>query len=369
MIISELHLSNFRNYNHLDLTFHTNLNIFVGKNAQGKTNIAESIYFLALTRSHRTHTDRELIGWEQKEMSVSGTIIKKNTTVPLEITLTPKGRIAKVNHLKENRLADYIGHLNVIMFAPEDLAIIKGAPSVRRRFVDMEIGQIRPVYLYDLMRYNKTLKERNSYLKFDASKIDPNFLDVLDDQLVKYGEKVMNHRKQFISSLTEISADLHNHLSHGQEKLNIVYAQNVKTDFADELKQARQKDQFRAQTSVGPHRDDLQFFINDINVSNFGSQGQQRTTALSVKLAEIELIHQETGDYPVLLLDDVMSELDNQRQLDLLALVIGKTQTFITTTTLDHLQHLPDKMTIFEVTSGMIQTVSSEQSDTSVDTE
>ncbi len=354
MIISELHLSNFRNYNHLDLKFHPNLNIFVGQNAQGKTNIAESIYFLALTRSHRTHADRELIAWEQKEMLVSGTIIKKNTTVPLEITLTLKGRIAKVNHLKENRLADYIGHLNVIMFAPEDLAIIKGAPSVRRRFIDMEIGQIRPVYLYDLMRYNKTLKERNSYLKFDASKIDPNFLDVLDDQLVEYGEKVMNHRKQFISSLTEISADLHNHLSHGQEKLNIVYAQNVKTDFADELKQARQKDQFRAQTSVGPHRDDLQFFINDINVSNFGSQGQQRTTALSVKLAEIELIYQETGEYPVLLLDDVMSELDNQRQLDLLSLVIGKTQTFITTTTLDHLQHLPDKMTVFEVECGRI---------------
>ena len=354
MIISELHLNNFRNYDHLDLTFHPNLNLFVGQNAQGKTNIAESIYFLALTRSHRTHADRELIAWHQKEMSVSGTILKKNTTVPLDITLTPKGRIAKVNHLKENRLADYIGHLNVIMFAPEDLAIIKGAPSVRRRFIDMEIGQIRPVYLYDLMRYNKTLKERNSYLKFDAAKIDANFLDVLDDQLVEYGEKVMSHRRQFITSLTAISADLHDHLSHGQEHLSIVYAQNVKTDFAAELKQARQKDQFRAQTSVGPHRDDLQFLINDINVSNFGSQGQQRTTALSVKLAEIELIYQETGDYPVLLLDDVMSELDNQRQLDLLSLVIGKTQTFITTTTLDHLQHLPDKMTVFEVTAGTI---------------
>ncbi|GAB2021368.1 DNA replication/repair protein RecF [Pseudolactococcus yaeyamensis] len=354
MIISELHLTNFRNYNHLDLTFHPNLNIFVGQNAQGKTNIAESIYFLALTRSHRTHADRELMTWGQKEMSVAGTILKKNTTVPLDITLTPKGRIAKVNHLKENRLADYIGHLNVIMFAPEDLAIIKGAPSVRRRFIDMEIGQIRPVYLYDLMRYNQTLKERNSYLKFDAAKIDSNFLDVLDDQLVEYGEKVMTHRQQFITNLTEISADLHHHLSHGQENLSIVYAQNIKTDFATELKQARQKDQFRAQTSVGPHRDDLQFLINDINVSNFGSQGQQRTTALSVKLAEIELIYQETGDYPILLLDDVMSELDNQRQLDLLSLVIGKTQTFITATTLNHLQHLPDKMTIFKVNHGEI---------------
>src|SRR5574341_616827 len=225
MIISELTLKNFRNYKALHLEFDPNLNIFVGQNAQGKTNIAESIFFLALTRSHRTHTDRDLLSWDEKEMRVSGRIIKKNMTVPLEVSLTSKGRIAKANHLKENRLADYIGNLNVIMFAPEDLAIIKGAPSIRRRFMDMEIGQIRPVYLYDLMRYNKTLKERNSYLKFDASKIDPNFLDVLDDQLVEYGEKVMAHRRQFITSLTEISADLHDHLSHGQEKLSIVYAQ------------------------------------------------------------------------------------------------------------------------------------------------
>lgn len=354
MIISELHLKNFRNYETLDLAFHPNLNLFVGQNAQGKTNIAESIYFLALTRSHRTHTDRDLITWGENHLSVSGTVLKKNATVPLDISLTAKGRVAKVNHLKENRLADYIGTLNVIMFAPEDLTIIKGAPSVRRRFLDMEIGQIRPVYLYDLMRYNKILKERNSYLKFEASKFDANFLDVLDDQLVSYGEKVMAHRQQFIATLTEISADLHDQLSHGKEKLALNYAKNVKSDFAAELKAARQKDRLRAQTSVGPHRDDLQFFINDTNVSTFGSQGQQRTTALSIKLAEIELIFRETGDYPILLLDDVMSELDNQRQLDLLALVIGKTQTFITTTTLDHLQHLPEKMTVFTVDKGHV---------------
>lgn len=354
-MISELHLKNFRNYDELALTFHPKLNLFVGQNAQGKTNVAESIYFLALTRSHRTHSDRELIAWGAKEMAVSGTIVKKNATVPLEVSLTSKGRIAKVNHLKENRLADYIGNLNVIMFAPEDLAIIKGAPSVRRRFIDMEIGQIRPVYLYDLMRYNKTLKERNSYLKFDKSKIDDNFLDVLDEQLVSYGLKVIKHRQSFIASLNDISSTLHDKLSHGKERLDIVYAQNVKADFATELKNARQKDLFRTQTSVGPHRDDLQFLVNASDVSHFGSQGQQRTTALSVKLAEIELIFQETGEYPVLLLDDVMSELDNQRQLDLLSLVIGKTQTFITTTTLDHLQNLPEQMTVFDVEAGEIR--------------
>ena len=354
MIISELTLKNFRNYKALHLEFDPNLNIFVGQNAQGKTNIAESIFFLALTRRHRTHTDRDLLSWDEKEMRVSGRIIKKNMTVPLEVSLTSKGRIAKANHLKENRLADYIGNLNVIMFAPEDLAIIKGAPSIRRRFMDMEIGQIRPVYLYDLMRYNKTLKERNSYLKFDPAKIDADFLDVLDEQLVTYGHKVIDHRSRFVESLMTISTVLHDKLSHGKEKLVVKYVQNVKADFAAELKLARQKDLFRHQTSVGPHRDDLQFMVNDIDVSNFGSQGQQRTTALSIKLAEIDLVFQETGEYPVLLLDDVMSELDNQRQLDLLSLVIGKTQTFITTTTLDHLQHLPDKLTVFKVSDGEI---------------
>ena len=354
MIISELTLKNFRNYKALHLEFDPNLNIFVGQNAQGKTNIAESIFFLALTRSHRTHTDRDLLSWDEKEMRVSGRIIKKNMTGPLEVSLTSKGRIAKANHLKENRLADYIGNLNVIMFAPEDLAIIKGAPSIRRRFMDMEIGQIRPVYLYDLMRYNKTLKERNSYLKFDPTKIDTDFLDVLDEQLVTYGHKVIDHRRRFVESLMTISTDLHDKLSHGKEKLVVRYVQSVKTDFAAELKLARQKDLFRHQTSVGPHRDDLQFMVNEIDVSNFGSQGQQRTTALSIKLAEIDLVFQETGEYPVLLLDDVMSELDNQRQLDLLSLVIGKTQTFITTTTLDHLQHLPDKLTVFKVNDGEI---------------
>ena len=354
MIISDLSLHHFRNYQELHLELDPNLNIFVGQNAQGKTNIAESIFFLALTRSHRTHTDKDLITWGEKEMRVSAHVLKKNMSIPLEVSLTNKGRIAKANHLKENRLADYIGNLNVIMFAPEDLAIIKGAPSIRRRFMDIEIGQIYPVYLHDLMSYNKTLKERNSYLKFDSNKIDHHFLDVLDDQLVSYGTKVMAHRQKFVDNLLTISTKLHDKLSHGKEELVITYAKNVKQDFAEALKNARQNDLFRKQTSVGPHRDDLQFLVNDIDIANFGSQGQQRTTALSIKLAEIDLVFQETGEYPILLLDDVMSELDNQRQLDLLSLVIGKTQTFITTTTLDHLKHLPENLTVFQVNDGLI---------------
>ncbi|MFC4651879.1 DNA replication/repair protein RecF [Lactococcus nasutitermitis] len=355
MKLNNIQLKNFRNYENLNLTFHPNLNIFLGQNAQGKTNILEAIYFLALTRSHRTSHDKELIAWNAHEMKVSATVEKSHTSVPLEVELTAKGRTAKANHLKENRLADYIGQLNLIMFAPENLELIKGAPSVRRRFLDMEIGQIRPVYLYDSVRYNRTLKERNSYLKFEKSKIDKNFLSVLDTQLVEHGTKIMQERSRFIEKLENYAQKVHTQLTHSLEKLTIHYKQNVQKDFLLELENSHEKDIFRHQTSIGPHRDDLEFFVNDINVADFGSQGQQRTVALSIKLAEIDLIFDETGEYPILLLDDVMSELDNSRQLDLIETALGKTQTFITTTTLDHLKNLPENLSIFEVEAGHIK--------------
>jgi DNA replication and repair protein RecF len=354
MKLNTIQLKNFRNYDELQLDFHPNLNIFLGQNAQGKTNILEAIHFLALTRSHRTSHDKELIAWNEKEMKVLGTVEKTHATVPLEVQLTSKGRIAKANHLKENRLADYIGQLNLIMFAPENLELVKGSPAVRRKFMDMEIGQIRPVYLYDSMRYNRALKERNSYLKFDKDKIDPHFLAVLDEQLVEHGTKIMLERENFIGKLENYAQKIHQQLTHGLEHLKIIYSKNVANDFLAALLERRELDIFRHQTSKGPHRDDLQFFVNDINVADFGSQGQQRTVALSVKLAEIDLIFEETGEYPILLLDDVMSELDNNRQLDLIATALDKTQTFITTTTLDHLKNMPDGLRIFNVEKGKI---------------
>ncbi|MDR2975924.1 MAG: DNA replication/repair protein RecF [Streptococcaceae bacterium] len=354
MKLNRIQLKNFRNYENLLLDFHPNLNIFLGQNAQGKTNILESIYFLALTRSHRTSHDSELIRWNTERMRVIGEIEKRGSKIPLELELDKRGRHAKVNHLQEKRIADYIGQLNVVMFAPEDLELIKGAPAKRRRFIDMELGQIKAVYLYDSMRYNRALRERNAYLKEFSQKIDPIFLDVLDEQLVEFGNKVMDARSEFVAKLGETAAEIHLQLTHQIENLSIAYVKSVKDDFAGELKAARTKDIARRQTSLGPHRDDLQFFINDINVANFGSQGQQRTVTLSLKLAEIELIHAETREYPILLLDDVMSELDNTRQLDLLETSIGKTQTFLTTTTLDHLNNLPEDLKIFTVDDGKI---------------
>ena len=354
MKLNQIQLTNFRNYEQLSLDFHPQLNLFLGENAQGKTNILEAIYFLALTRSHRTSHDKELIRWSESELRVSGVVEKNEGRVPLEVTLNSKGRIVKANHLKENRLADYIGQLNLIMFAPENLDLVKGAPSVRRRFMDMELGQIRPVYLYDSVRYNRALKERNAYLKFDASKIDPQLLAVLDEQLVIHGEKLIAERATFIEKLGTYAQAVHAQLTHGKERLTLIYEKNVKNDFLSALTERHELDRFRHQTSVGPHRDDLTFVINDRNVADFGSQGQQRTVALSVKLAEIDLIFEETGEYPILLLDDVMSELDHTRQLDLIQTSLGKTQTFITTTSLEHLKNMPHDLARFTVERGKI---------------
>ncbi|WEV45143.1 DNA replication/repair protein RecF [Streptococcaceae bacterium ESL0687] len=368
MKLENISLRNFRNYDDLNLDFHPNLNIFLGQNAQGKTNILESIYYLALTKSHRTSSDKDLLKWDSKSMKVAGTLEKHQSRIPLEIIGGKDGRKTKVNHLVQQKVADYIGQMKVIMFAPEDLSVIKGSPSMRRRFIDMEISQLRSIYLYDSIYYGKILKERNAYLKFDSKKIDDTYLSVLDDQLIDYGSKIIEHRISFIRHLEDLANKLHFKLSHGLEDLTISYKSNVslsedaptlsgiKEDFKNQLLKNRSKELIRHQTLVGPHRDDLEFFINGINVSDFGSQGQQRTTALSVRLAEIDLIFEESGEYPILLLDDVMSELDNIRQLDLLETIIGKTQTFITTTTLDHLKNLPANMEIFQVEGGNIST-------------
>ena len=345
MWLKHLSIQHFRNYQELEVEFHPGLNIFLGQNAQGKTNILESIYFLALTRSHRTRNDRDLIYFESTDFKVSGQLQRETGPLPLEISLTPKGRITKVNHLKQAKLSNYIGHMNVVLFAPEDLQLIKGSPAGRRKFIDIELGQMKPLYLSDLSQYNHVLKQRNSYLK-NSEKIDATFLEVLDSQLAKAKEK-------------------HTRLSDNKENLSIQYqstvfseeGNDIEEQFLSMLEKNRQKDIFRKTTSIGPHRDDLAFFINNMNAT-FGSQGQHRSVVLSLKLAEIELMEEITREKPILLLDDVMSELDNYRQLQLLETISNNIQTFITTTTLDHLKELPEELKIFTVQAGHIKTAS-----------
>ncbi|WP_270598564.1 DNA replication/repair protein RecF [Enterococcus asini] len=367
MRLNKLHLGNFRNYRELDLTFEKNITIFLGENAQGKTNLLESIYVLAMTRSHRTNNEQELIAWDQEESYLAGELEKHGSTLPLEITLTKKGRKTKVNHIEQKKLSSYVGQMNVILFAPEDLSLVKGSPQVRRKFLDMEIGQIDPIYLYNLVQYQRVLKQRNQYLKQIATKkSDPLYLEVLDEQLIDFGSKVLLARQDFIQRLEYWANRLHQKISHGKETLTLTYLssafgeettlEGITQSFGEALKKARDKELFRMSTQVGPHRDDVAFAINERDVQTYGSQGQQRTTALSVKLAEIDLMKEETGEYPILLLDDVMSELDDSRQLHLLETIEGKVQTFLTTTTLEHVKNkMTVEPTIYYVTQGVLQ--------------
>ena len=360
MWLKSLKLKHFRNYEEADIHFHPGLNIFLGQNAQGKTNILESIYFLALTRSHRTRSDKDLVHFQEKELRVSGIIEKKTSTIPLDIELTTKGRITKINHLKQSRLSDYIGTMIVVLFAPEDLQLIKGSPSLRRKFIDIELGQIKPLYLSDLSNYNHVLKQRNSYLK-NNQQIDENFLSVLDEQLVEYGCRVIQHRLDFLQKLEKFAQEKHLEISQKKEILTIEYqssiplqqVDNIQESFRLALDKSRKRELFKQNTGVGPHRDDISFFINKMD-ANYGSQGQHRSVVLSLKLAEIKLIENITKEIPILLLDDVMSELDNDRQLKLLETISQNIQTFITTTTLDHLQHLPEDIKIFNIVNGVV---------------
>ncbi|MBJ6745742.1 DNA replication/repair protein RecF [Streptococcus sp. 121] len=362
MWLKELEIHQFRNYTDVKLQFTPGLTVFLGQNAQGKTNLLEAIYFLALTRSHRTRLDKELTQFDTDNFRLQGLLSKLTGTLPLEITWTSKGRMTKVNHLKQAKLSNYIGHMNVVLFAPEDLQLVKGSPSLRRKFIDMDLGQIKPTYLAELSQYQHILKQRNTYLKSGQS-MDSNYLDVLDEQLAQYGARVIQHRLQFLSNLEAVARTQQEHLSHDREFLTIQYESSVDLqsdlqylvkNLIDALQEKRQKDIKKRTTSVGPHRDDVRFFLNEMD-AKFGSQGQQRSLILSLKLAEIQLIKDVTRESPILLLDDVMSELDNQRQTRLLEAISGDIQTFLTTTSLDHLQDLQIDLQIYNIHNGTIK--------------
>ncbi|MFD1954667.1 DNA replication/repair protein RecF [Paenibacillus thailandensis] len=344
MFLKQIHLRNYRNYKQLELQTENQVNLFVGPNAQGKTNLLESIFVLALTKSHRTSKDKELIGWQSDAAGVHGEVDKRYGTVKLDLSLSSQGKKAKINGLEQRKLSDFVGSLNVVMFAPEDLEIVKGTPGVRRRFLDMEIGQVQPGYLHTLQQYGKVLVQRNNYLKTSGpGGYQQAMMDVWNMQLAEFGVKIMKKRKHFIHKLQGWAEQIHAGITGGMEQLRIDYRPSLDAgetedetvlfdQFMLKLSQVKDQETRRGITLVGPHRDDLAFYINDKEAHVYGSQGQQRTTALSLKLAEIELIREEIGEYPLLLLDDVLSELDQHRQTQLIETFQSKVQTFITTT-------------------------------------
>ncbi len=369
MYINYLQLKNFRNYIDLELLLENKINIFLGNNAQGKTNIVEALYFLALAKSHRTSKEKELIKWGNSFSLVKGTIKNEIGDKRLEILLNQKGKKVKVNNLEKRKISEYIGNLNIVIFSPEDLNLIKGSPHFRRRFLDIEIGQINPTYLYHLSKYQKIIFQRNNLLKdFNSeTKNKEQLLEVWNIQLIKHGAKIILKRLDFIKQLERWVEEIHYKISNKKEMIKIEYKSTVLIDknsmseseiieqYFNHLKKNTKQEKLRGMTLIGPHRDDLDFYINMVNLQVYGSQGQQRSAALSLKLAEVELINEIIGEYPILLLDDVLSELDHFRQTHLINTIEKKVQTMITTTSIINIDiKTIQKSSVYNVENGKI---------------
>ena len=358
MFVESIELLNYRNYHQLHIDLHQGTNVFYGDNAQGKTNILESVYVCSTTKSHRGSKDRELIQFGEEESHIK--MVVKKDGIPCRIDMHLKKNKAKgvaVNGIPIKKASELFGIVNVIFFSPEDLNIIKNGPAERRRFLDLELCQLNKVYVYDLVQYNRVVVQRNKLLKeMDSDPSLKETLNIWDSQLVRFGSELIRLRTRFVEELNELIREIHFHLSGEREELEIRYEPNVTPEtFEAELSRNRNQELRQRLTLTGPHRDDLNFIVNGADIRKFGSQGQQRTAALSLKLSEIELVKRTVKDYPVLLLDDVLSELDGKRQEHLLS-EISHIQTLITCTGLDEFVNSRFQMDkIFKIVEGTVE--------------
>lgn len=342
MYIKDIELTNFRNYDDLHVDFNQNVNLILGNNAQGKTNLLEGIYLTSIGRSFRTNKDSDLVKFDQSLAKIRISAVKEAYDTSVEIIIKKDAKKAiKKDGVNVKKTSELLENILIVIFSPEDLKIVKDEPEKRRKFIDRELCQIKPLYYECLSNYKKALLQRNMYLK--ETQIDNIILDLWDMQLAKYGSRIINMREKFVQKVSDFSSKIHGSITNGKESLfleynpNITYIENVEDQegyFYDEIKKSFANDLRQRTTTKGPHKDDISFYVNGINMRNFGSQGQQRTCALSLKLAELNLIKEETGEDAILLLDDVMSELDIQRQ-EYLIKTLKENQLFITTTDID----------------------------------
>lgn len=355
MYISSLELADFRNIVSLHMEFSQGTNILYGENAQGKTNILESLYMISTTKSHRGVRDRDMIRFGVEESHIRSLIMKGGIDYRVDMHLRKnKSKGIAINGQRIRKASELIGLLHIVFFSPEDLGIVKNGPAERRRFMDMELCQLDASYLHNLNQYNKTVENRNRLLRDMYQFPDlQDTLSIWDDQLINYGRQIIESRRGFISNLNEIVGDIHSKLSGNREHLTILYEPNTEADeFEEKLRRSRERDIHMKSTSVGPHRDDFSFMDRDTDLRRYGSQGQQRTCALSLKLSEIDLVKKVIGHRPVLMMDDVLSELDSGRQNYLLS-TIGGIQTFITCTGLDEFVNNRFKIDqVFRIESG-----------------
>lgn len=359
MVVKSVDLCNYRNIEILNMSFDDHVNIIYGDNAQGKTNILESLYVCATSRSHRGSKDKEIIRFDNDEAHIKVTVLKNNNNYRIDIHLKKnKSKGIAVNGIPIHKAVELFGIINIVFFSPEDLEIIKDGPSERRRFMDMELSQLDKIYLNNLINYNKVVVQRNRLLKdisFNPSKENMDNLDIWDIQLCNFGVGIIEQRTKFIEQLNIIIKDIHRKLTGNTEELHIIYEPCVTVnEMQIKVEESRERDIKFKCTNIGPHKDDLTFLVNGKDVRKYGSQGQQRTVALSLKLAEIELVKQIIHDTPILLLDDVLSELDSNRQNFLLD-SIGDIQTIVTCTGLEEfISNRVSVNKVFKVVNGKV---------------
>lgn len=353
MLITNLKLQNFRNYNELNLDFNKNINIIYGNNAQGKTNILEAIFVTSIGKSFRTSRDKELIKFGEKFSKIEVEFQKKDRDGSIKIEISDKKNIF-VNGVKIKKLSELLGNMNIVIFTPDDINILKAGPAQRRRFLDIFISQLRPNYVYCLNMYLKALEQRNNYLKqIKFENKNEEFLDIWDEKIADYAEKVFNYRYEFIEKIKNKIKSVHNNITENNESINIEYVTDFsnKEEFLKKLKNNRKLDILKGYSTTGVHRDDFNIYINNNLVNVYGSQGQHRTAILSLKMSELKVIYDEIGENPILLLDDFMSELDEKRRTNFLN-NIKDTQVLITCT--DKFMLEKNNFNLYNVNNGKI---------------
>ncbi|MFW6268820.1 MAG: DNA replication/repair protein RecF [Bacillota bacterium] len=371
MHIKKILTHNFRNLKNETLKLDPGINIVIGKNGQGKTNFLETIYLLATGQSHRTSNNKEMINWNKEKFLVQALISKNESDIKLSFSRDKSTKTIKINDKPIEKLTDFIGTLNVVLFSPEDLKLVKGSPSQRRKFINMEVSQVSSYYHHLLNKYRNILKQRNNLLKeinYKGLKSQEKMLEVWDEQISETGSKIVKKRLEVINKIKILSRLMQRKITDGNENLNIEYEDSLNCSvdgnynkdyeliFKEKLVNNRKKEIQRGYTTIGPQRDDLLLEINGKDVRKFGSQGQQRTVALALKMAELEFMKSEIGEYPVLLLDDVFSELDRERKNLLIDLIKEKIQTLITSTQDDYINMLKEEAKIMLVKNGVFST-------------
>jgi len=338
MYIEAVRLRNFRNYTNQIVQFKNGMNVLLGENGEGKTNLLESIYLLSTTRSHRNDDDRELIKFDTDMASVEGILRNSTGGEKLTAVIHPNGKTLMINNQPVKKTSDFIGRVNAVIFSPKDMDLFEGSPKVRRRLVDMELGKLSVSYMFNLSEYLKSLKERNTYLKKGK---DPVMLETFTDMLYQPQIQIIKERAQFVRSLNAYLTYFYDQISGTDTKLMMVYRsfvqeRNNEVVMLEQIKQAykniEERDIALGQTNIGIHREDFEFYLDGKNVEKYSSQGQKRMVILALKLAIVQIIFQFKREYPIVLLDDVFSELDSKRRVSLMRLLPNSIQTIITTT-------------------------------------